>query len=59
MLADPEAGILCRLSPNLTPEEPVGLMLRTEPSGSATLQIFVAVVRARAMAIRQQGKRRI
>ena len=57
--ADLEAGILRRLSPNLTPEEPVGLMLRTEPSSSATLQTFIAAVRARAMAIRQQGKRRI
>ena len=57
--ADLEAGTLRRLSPNLTPEEPVGLMLRTEPVGSATLQTFIAAVRARAIAIRQQGKRRI
>ena len=56
--ADLAAGTLCRLSPDLTPEEPVGLMLRIEPVTSATVQTFIAAVRSRATALRRQGKRR-
>jgi LysR family pca operon transcriptional activator len=57
--ADLDAGTLQRLSPDLTPEEPVGLMLRTEPATSATVQTFIAAVRAHAAALRKQGKRRV
>jgi len=57
--ADLAAGTLRRLSPDLTPEEPVGLLLRTEPVTSATVQAFISVVRARASAMRKQAKRRI
>jgi len=57
--ADLDAGTLRRLSPDLTPEEPVGLMLRTERSTSPTLQTFVSAVRAQAGTWRQQRKRRV
>ena len=57
--ADLAAGTLCRLSPDLTPEEPVGLMLRIEPVTSATVQTFIAAVRSRATALRRQDKRRV
>ena len=57
--ADLAVGALCRLSPDLTPEEPVGLMLRTEPVTSATVQTFVAAVRSRAALLRHPGKRRV
>jgi LysR family transcriptional regulator, pca operon transcriptional activator len=57
--ADLDAGTLRRLSPDLTPEEPVGLMLRTEPVSSVTVQSFIAAVRAHAAVLRKQGKRRI
>jgi LysR family pca operon transcriptional activator len=57
--ADLDAGTLQRLSPDLTPEEPVGLMLRTEPIASATAQTFVSAVRAHAAALRKHDKRRL
>ncbi|MEP7295362.1 MAG: pca operon transcription factor PcaQ [Burkholderiales bacterium] len=57
--ADIAAGTLRRLSADLTPEEPVGLMLRTEPATSPTVQTFVSAVRAHASAWRGQGKRRV
>ncbi len=57
--ADLEAGTLLRLGVNLTPDEAVGLMLRTEPSASATLQTFVGAVRAHAAAQRQRKRRGI
>jgi LysR family pca operon transcriptional activator len=57
--ADLAAGTLCRLSPDLTPEEPVGLMLRIEPVTSATVQTFIAAVRSRATALRRPSKRRV
>jgi len=54
-----EAGTLRRLSPDLTPEEPVGLMLRTERGMSPTVQTFVGAVRAHAATWRERGKRRV
>ena len=56
--ADLEARTLLRLAPDLTPEEPVGLLLRTEPIASPTLQTFLAAVRARAGTVRQRDRRR-
>ena len=56
--ADLEARTLLRLSPELTPEEPVGLILRTGPIAGATLQTFVATVRARAGTFRQRDRRK-
>lgn len=56
--ADLDAGTLRRLSPDLTPEEPVGLLLRTEPVTSATVQTFIAAVRTRSAAMRHGAKRR-
>ena len=57
--ADLDSGALMRLSPNLTPEEAVGLMLRTEPTTSATVQTFVGAVRTRAAALRRRSKTRV
>ena len=57
--ADLDAGALVRLSPNLTPEEAVGLMLRTEPTTSATVQTFVGAVRTRAAVLRRRSKPRV
>ena len=56
--ADLDARTLLRLSPELTPQESVGLMLRTGPLSGATLPAFVAAVRARAGALRQQARKR-
>ena len=58
VLPDLQAGTLARLAVALTPEEPVGLILRTEPLGSATVQTFVGAVRAQAAAGRVPAKRR-
>ncbi len=54
--ADLDAGTMLQLSPELTPEEPVGLMLRTEPAIGATVQTFVSAVRAHAATLRRQRK---
>lgn len=48
--ADIESGALVRLALDLTPDKAVGLLLRTEPLLSDTLQTFVAAVRAGAAA---------
>lgn len=47
-LPDLAAGTLHRLAVELTPDEPVGLLLRTEPVTGASLKAFIAAVRARA-----------
>ena len=56
--ADLDSGALLRLGVDLTPEEAVGLMLRTEPSTSATLQTFIAAVRSGAAQQRNGRGRR-
>ncbi|MES1161520.1 MAG: LysR substrate-binding domain-containing protein, partial [Rhizobacter sp.] len=53
--ADIDAGTLLRLDVNLTPDEAVGLMLRTGPAAGATVQSFVGAVRAHA-ASQRHGK---
>lgn len=57
--ADLVARTLRQLSPELTPQEPVGLLLRTGALAGATLPTFVAAVRAHAGAMRQQGRRKV
>ncbi len=52
--ADLESGTLHRLSPDLPPDEPVGLMLRTEATTSATLKTFITAVRAEAAELRRR-----
>ncbi|HEY2925910.1 pca operon transcription factor PcaQ [Piscinibacter sp.] len=47
-LPDLEAGTLARLSVAITPEEPVGLMLRTDALPSAGLQALLGIVRHEA-----------
>lgn len=56
VLPDLQAGTLARLSVDLTPEEAVGLILRTEPLAGAAAQAFVAAVRAQAAARREAAK---
>jgi len=46
--ADIAAGTLTRLPLNITPEEPVGLMTRTDSTPSATLAALLAAVRQAA-----------
>jgi len=57
--ADLDAGTLVRLGVNLTPDEAVGLMLRAEGTTSATVQSFIAAVRARAALQRPAPRRRV
>jgi LysR family pca operon transcriptional activator len=57
--ADLDAGTLARLGVNLTPDEAVGLMLRAERTTSATVQSFIAAVRARAALQRPAPRRRV
>lgn len=59
-LPDLESGVLARLDLAITPEEPVGLILRTEPVTSTTVQTFVSAVRTLAAAWRPPaaGRRR-
>ena len=57
VLPDLESGALARLDLSITPEEPVGLILRTEPVTSATAQTFVSVVRTLAAARRPLRRR--
>jgi len=45
---DLESGVLVRLPPRLTPEEAVGLMLRTEPISDAGMLAFLTALRARS-----------
>ena len=52
-----DAGAMLRLSVNLTPDEAVGLMLRTGPAASATVQTFIGAVRAHG-ASQRRGKTR-
>lgn len=59
VLPDLASGALLQLGVALTPEEPVGLILRTEPGTSATVQTFVGAVRARAAVGRAPRKRQI
>ncbi|MDP3822741.1 MAG: LysR substrate-binding domain-containing protein [Burkholderiales bacterium] len=59
VLPDLASGALLRLGVALTPEEPVGLILRTEPGTSATVQTFVGAVRAQAALGRTPRKRQI
>ncbi|MEO8807457.1 MAG: LysR substrate-binding domain-containing protein [Burkholderiaceae bacterium] len=59
VLPDLASGALLQLGVALTPEEPVGLILRTEPVTSATMQTFVSAVRAQAAAGRTPRKRRV
>jgi len=57
--ADLAAGALVRLGVSLTPDESVGLMLRAERPASATLQAFIAAVRAQAGARRPAARSRV
>ena len=57
--ADLDAGTLRRLNVDLTPEEAVGLMLRTEPLSSDAVRTFVAAVRTRAATLRRPRQRRV
>ncbi len=59
VLPDLASGALQQLGVALTPEEPVGLMLRTEAGTSATVPTFVAAVRAQAAAGRTASKHRV
>ena len=52
---DLESGALVRLAPRLTPEEAVGLMLRTEPITDTGMLAFLAALRVRPPA---RAKRR-
>ncbi|HKW84856.1 MAG TPA: pca operon transcription factor PcaQ [Burkholderiaceae bacterium] len=54
---DLASGALVRLPPRLTPEEAVGLMLRTEPIAEGAMTAFLAVLRARAPARAAPRKR--
>lgn len=54
---DFDAGTMLRLGVDLTPEEAVGLILRTEPVTSATVQGFVTAVRSHAVARPRPRKR--
>jgi len=54
---DLDSGALVRLPPRLTPEEAVGLMLRTEPVVDGALSAFLAALRARAPARAAARKR--
>ena len=56
--ADLETGALVRLALGLTPDEPVGLMLRTESSNNGTLHAFVGAVRSAGAQRRAPAKRR-
>ena len=56
--ADLDARTLLRLSPDLAPQESIGLMLRTGPLSGVMLPSFVAAVRAHARTLRQQARRR-
>ncbi len=56
---DLATGTLRQLGLALTPQEPVGLILRTEPRTSATVLTFVSAVRAQAAAGRVLRKRRV
>ncbi len=55
---DLDAGTLLRLGVALTPDEPIGLILRTEPVASDSLQTFIGVVRDRAGARRTPRRKR-
>jgi LysR family pca operon transcriptional activator len=57
--ADLDAGAMQRLGVDLTPDEAVGLMLRTGPSASATVQSFVGAVRTHAASQRRSPTRRV
>ena len=59
VLLDLATGVLLQLCVALTPEEPVGLILRTEPETSPTVLTFVSAVRAQAAAGRMRRKRRL
>ena len=59
VLPDLSSGALQQLGVALTPEESVGLILRTEPGTSATVQTFVSAVRAQAAVGRAPRKRRV
>ena len=59
VMPDLASGALRQLGVALTPEEPVGLILRTEPGTSATVLTFVSAVRAQAAAGRAPPKRRV
>ena len=45
---DLERGDMLRLDATITPEEPIGLMLRTDSLPSATLQAWLSAVRQAA-----------
>lgn len=51
---DLESGAIARLDVTITPEEPVGLMLRADSMPSAALQALLGVVRHEAAARRGQ-----
>lgn len=53
---DLDSGTMLRLAASITPEEPVGLMLRIDTPASATLQAWLGAVRSCAAAQRS-GKR--
>jgi LysR family pca operon transcriptional activator len=53
------SGMLVRLALELTPEEPVGLILRIEPLASAALRGFVNAVRGQASTGRTATPRRV
>ena len=57
VLPDLQAGTLARLALELRPEEAVGLLLRTEPVTSPTVQTFIGAVRTQARARRAPRKR--
>ncbi len=49
---DLDSGAMLRLAASITPEEPVGLMLRIDTAPSATLQAWLGAVRSAAAAKR-------
>jgi len=55
---DLATGALVRLAVAITPEEPVGLMLRTDALPSASLQALLGAVRSQAAAMRTPARRR-
>ena len=55
---DLASGALVRLAPKLTPEEAVGLMLRTEPVTDGALTAFLSALRAHAPARKRPAQRR-
>ena len=59
VLPDLACGALLQLGVALTPEEPVGLILRTESGTGATVQTFVSAVRAQAALGRAPRKRQV